>query len=501
MPLKFGTSGLRGLVTNMTDLECWLHARAFLRYARLSGGMSEVALGGDFRASTPRIMRAVGFAIREEGCSIRFQGVIPTPALTLFGISLGIPGIMVTGSHIPDDRNGIKFNLPGGEILKSDESGIMEQYRLLKAEEAGKGLFTPDGWIREDVDCSLPETESLALEMYRRRLVDFFGAGKKTLAGARVVFYQHSSTSRQVIPEILEELGAEVFRRGYSDSFIPVDTEAVEDLERLSGWIAEHRADALFSTDGDGDRPLVVDDTGCFIRGDILGIAVADFLGADTVVTPVSCSTSLERCGKFSRILRTRIGSPFVVEGMGGVTSGHRVVVGYEANGGFLTASEVPPRVGGGYLSPLPTRDAALPAIAALVSAREKGLSLSGLVNTLPARYSDAELKRGVPAETGSKVMEFMLAGGKGLLERKFAESCGGVESTDNTDGYRILFSGGDIVHFRPSGNAPEFRCYTESDSREKAAALAKMGIEWVRELIQNSRLKIQDPQDRGADI
>jgi phosphomannomutase len=34
---------------------------------------------------------------------------------------------MVTGSHIPDDRNGIKFNLPTGEILKRDEEGIRAQ--------------------------------------------------------------------------------------------------------------------------------------------------------------------------------------------------------------------------------------------------------------------------------------------------------------------------------------------------------------------------------------
>ena len=79
--------------------------------------------------------------------------------------------------------------------------------------------------------------------------------------------------------------------------------------------------------------------------------------------------------------------------------------------------------------------------------------------------------------------MEIMLSGGNELLEKQFAGSCGTVESTDNTDGYRILFSGGDIVHFRPSGNAPEFRCYTESDSREKAALLARQGIEWIRQL------------------
>lgn len=478
MPLKFGTSGLRGLVTDMTDRECYLYACAFLRYTRLSGEIKEVALGGDFRASTPRVMRAVGFAIKDEGCKLLFQGILPTPAVTLFGIKHGIPSIMVTGSHIPDDRNGIKFNLPRGEILKSDEPGIMEQYRLLKAEGIGKDSFTGDGFLA-DSTFILPEADDRAVEMYRERLNNFFGADK-SLNGVKVVFYQHSSTSRDIIPEILERLGAEVFRKGYSDTFVPVDTEAVEDLDKLSGWVREYQADALFSTDGDGDRPLVVDDKGGFIRGDILGILVADFLGAGAVVTPVSCSTSLEKCGKFSRILRTRIGSPFVVEGMESLTAGEKTVVGYEANGGFLTGSEIPSPSAGIALGPLPTRDAALPAISALLSAVIKGISLSELVKQLPARFSDACLMRGVPAVTGKRIMEILISGGKALLEKQFGPACGTVESTDTTDGYRILFSGGDIIHFRPSGNAPEFRCYTESDSLEKATSLARQGIEWA---------------------
>ncbi len=482
MPLKFGTSGLRGLVSNMTDRECYLFARAFLGYAGQSGETEYAALGGDYRSSTPRILRAVGFACRDEGCGIHFQGILPTPALTLYGINSGIPAIMVTGSHIPDDRNGIKFNLPGGEILKRDEPGIMEVYQALKAAGAGQESFTPEGHLREDLSFSLPEPESRAMELYRDRLLRFFGTGEP-LAGARVVFYQHSSTSRDVIPEILESLGSEVIRKGYSDTFVPVDTEAVQDLEKLAGWVLEHRADALFSTDGDGDRPLVVDESGNFIRGDILGILAADFLGAESIVTPVSCSTSLERSGKFSRILRTRIGSPYVVEGMAELLAkGGAAVAGYEANGGFMTGSEFPcRRRGSTSLEPLPTRDAALPSISALMSAREKALPLSKLVAELPARFSDGELARGVPAETGRKIMDRILAGGNGLLEELFGEACGHVVSIDNTDGCRILFSGGDIVHFRPSGNAPEFRCYTESGSREKAAALAGKGIEWVK--------------------
>jgi large subunit ribosomal protein L6 len=47
--------------------------------------------------------------------------------VAFWGICEGIPSIMVTGSHIPDDRNGIKFNKAEGEILKEDEAAIRAQ--------------------------------------------------------------------------------------------------------------------------------------------------------------------------------------------------------------------------------------------------------------------------------------------------------------------------------------------------------------------------------------
>lgn len=54
----------------------------------------------------------------------------------------------------------------------------------------------------------------------------------------------------------------------------------------------------------------------------------------------------------------------------------------------------------------------------------------------------------------------------------------------DLTDGCRVTLEGGDIVHFRPSGNAPEFRCYVESDSEEECAALASKAEAFLRNLM-----------------
>ena len=80
------------------------------------------------RPSTPRILAACAQAVRDLGGEPVFSGFVPTPALADWAFAQGIPSLMVTGSHIPDDRNGIKFYRPHGEILKNDGTGLLAPY-------------------------------------------------------------------------------------------------------------------------------------------------------------------------------------------------------------------------------------------------------------------------------------------------------------------------------------------------------------------------------------
>ncbi len=87
---------------------------------------------------------------------------------------------------------------------------------------------------------------------------------------------------------------------------------------------------------------MVADGTGRILRGDVLGLITARFLGADTVVVPVTAGSALEHSGGFRKVVRTKVGSPFVIAGMEQATSaGARIVAGFEANGGFLLGSDV----------------------------------------------------------------------------------------------------------------------------------------------------------------
>lgn len=487
MALKFGTSGLRGLVTEMTDVECFHYTTAFLRYLKDRASPKTVALAGDHRSSTPRIMDAAGFAIQEEGLVADYCGLLPAPAVACYAMQKKMASLMVTGSHIPDDRNGIKFNMPWGEILKADEKEISDRYNKLKREMTSgqkqvNNVFSPEGNLKPESAPRWDRANESARQEYVNRYTSFFAP--ESLKGLKVVLYEHSSVSRDLMGEILMELGADVSTVGRSERFIPVDTEAVENLEQLSTWVRDSGADALVSTDGDGDRPLFVDETGTVVRGDIMGILVAEFLRADAVCAPVSCNTALEKCGMFKHVSRTRIGSPYVIASMlDAVKAGHRIVVGYEANGGFLTATDVSSPDTEVLLKALPTRDALLPILALLRMSAKRKKPVSGLVSHLPPRFTQSGLLREFPSETGARVVRALEENGSRLANDLFGGLLGLVEAMDFTDGARMTFGSGDVVHLRPSGNAPEFRCYTESSTSPRALEINKTALEIIGKL------------------
>lgn len=462
----FGTSGARGLAAAMSDRVCYAYTVGFLQYLERIDVVrpgDAVAIAGDYRPSTGRIMAATARAVSDLGYRPIHCGRIPSPAVAAFGLAEGIASLMVTGSHIPDDRNGIKFNSPRGEIMKADEAGIRSQQISLPME-----LFDAQGLFVAAQ--GLPPEDRAAYRAYLARYLNFLPPG--CLDGARVLLYEHSSVARECLGELFEALGAEVLRRAYSEQFVPVDTEAIrpEDIALAKDWADSETFDMILSTDGDGDRPLVGDEQGRWLRGDVAGILVARFLDADAVVTPVSSNSAVERSGWFNQVSRTRIGSPYVIEAMYAARDyGAHRVVGYEANGGFLTLTDI--QRGERVLPALPTRDAAIVGLALLLSARESGCSLSELTTRLPARFTASDRLKAFPSDVARARIQALADGGEAALQAAFP-TLGEVTAIDQTDGLRVTFADQDVVHLRPSGNAPELRCYNEADSPERAEAL-----------------------------
>lgn len=339
--------------------------------------------------------------------------------------------------------------------------------------------------------------------------------------------YQHSAVGRDMLVELLESFGAEVFTEGRSDTFVPIDTEDIsnERLNQLQSFVENKteegiHLDAVVSTDGDSDRPLVcgVDGWGRlqFINGDLLGLLVADVLEAKHVVVPISSNDAVDQHLAPKGIIpfKTKIGSPYVIQTMDAVQQEKGgSVVGWEANGGFLVGSDL--TLKGRKLCPLATRDAFFPILCVLFAAVEQNGSIVDLLGKLPARFgkaglidqfqqesSRALLQKWTPNIEG--LLDWELRGGEAQLrmasgERRTAtveetlmiahlceeaaqyfqpdEGFAAIERINYIDGVRIYFDNGDIGHIRPSGNAPQLRFYAVANSQLRADAMVELAL------------------------
>ena len=539
VPLAFGTSGLRGLVKDITDLEAYINVKAALRYLLSIGDIgahSAVVIAGDLRPSTDRIMRASAQATVDFGCQVENAGKIPTPALISHTISTGRAGVMVTGSHIPFDRNGIKINKSVGEVLKQDEPGITHEVERVRVEEysrtATTSAFDPSGMLKRPPD--LPPLNGAAKEAYVRRYLMSFP--RRGLSGLRVLVYQHSAVGRDILPQILRELGAEVVTAGRSDTFVSIDTENITDeqLDRLEEFAVAAEASgqplhAIVSTDGDSDRPLVTAVLPAtavhpgsrrvrFLPGDLLGIVVAEYLRADAAAVPISANDAVEgrMVERGVALEKTKIGSPYVIAALDGLrrVGKHTRIVGWEANGGFLTGSDI--TLTAGTLIALPTRDSTLPILANLFAAVEQHIGLAALWNRLPARFGRAGLLDNVPVVVSQAILAHLIPPGdvtevefdgtghvfdrsrpgaaptplaeppaldwqqrKETLMRFFTPALGfdDLIRINVVDGVRLYFRNHDVAHVRPSGNAPQLRIYANSDSQARVDQIVELGL------------------------
>ena len=512
--LRFGTSGRRGRVVDLTQLEIYINALAELEYLqslpRSEGGIvrgEEFCFAHDLRASSTafveaeggrgEICQAVERAIFDAGMIPVNLGPLPTPALTYYALSRNLGSIMVTGSHIPFHLNGYKLNTSAGELLKEHEGPIAEAVGKVRAriydQAFDRSPFNERGMFK-DGHRDLPPVNEAARMAYIERYESFFSGS--TLRGRRILVYQHSAVGRDLLVDLLEHLGAEVITRGRSDQFVAIDTEAIDDaqLATIQAMADEVALDygplwAVVSTDGDSDRPLILGVEARkvkFFGGDLVGMVVAEYLGADGVVVPISCNDAIDR-GRLAEALepKTRIGSPYVIAGMAAaIGKGRNLVCGWEANGGFLLGSDI--ERNRKTLKALPTRDAFLPILAVLFSARGKNITLPELFGRLPNRYSRAGLLRNFPRENGRRIVELLSASGNGnlahvisQLEDFFAPADGfsAIAHIDYTDGVRIVFVNDEVAHFRPSGNADEFRIYAVAGTQARANEIVDAGL------------------------
>lgn len=188
----------------------------------------------DLRPSSPLIAQEVIAAAKATGKNIIWCECIPTPAIAYWSMKQKIPCIMITGSHIPFDQNGMKFYRPDGEILKEDEGPICAIYDSIVPS------FNTISAQDHHIATPFPAHDLNPIKSYLARYMDFFD--HDILKNLKIGVYQHSSVARDILVELLTSLGGTCIPLGRSDTFVPIDTEAVgiETQELGKKWVKEY---------------------------------------------------------------------------------------------------------------------------------------------------------------------------------------------------------------------------------------------------------------------
>ena len=107
------------------------------------------------------------------------------------------------------------------------------------------------------------------------------------------------------------------------------------------------------------------------------------------------------------------------------------------------------------------------------------------LAASLPARFTASDRLKNFATEKSVAILAKFDSGSEAAdkiaIEKMFGGICGAVSNLNRTDGLRITFANEEIIHLRPSGNAPEFRCYAEAKTDERAREITALALAKVR--------------------
>jgi phosphomannomutase/phosphoglucomutase len=438
----FGTSGIRGdakeLFTNQFAFDL---GRTFAIFLKQNNQLGKVAVGNDPRESSPRIKSALMSGLIYEGYEVFDQGVAPIPSMNY--ILLADPSyagsVMVTGSHIKADLNGLKFFALKEEISKEHEALIEKIY----SEEKEIVKYSD----KTDVEIfSTEATESYKDYLISKALLPF--------PNWKVVIDPGNGAQSDVMPWVLRQLGVSLIEQNTSvqENFLTRDTEVQGDYKELQDKVLSEKADFGLGYDSDGDRLIVVNEKGESVVGDYTGAIIAKDQPGDEVVTPINASQVVELIGK--KVERTKVGSPYVVAKMKEVNASF----GFESNGG-------------GIFKEMLSRDGGRSTVEFMNILSKAKTSVSELMSTLPAFYQSRD-KVEYKWELKDKIITSAKEHFKGI-------------KVEELDGLKIWIDENTWILFRSSSNAPEFRVFTEAKTQEEAQNLMNKGMQFVKDMVK----------------
>lgn len=300
--LKSGTD-IRGVAlegygeeVNLTTEAADKLTRAFAVYLKEKNPQAQrVAVGRDSRLSGPMLADAVKKALTESGMDVLDCGMCSTPSMFMMTVYDEVPAdasIMLTASHHPAQKNGLKFFFPTGGAESEDIDKIIayaEADKHINAEKTGKILS--DDYME------------LYCEFLRGKVRSALGGEQKPLSGFKLVVDAGNGAGGFYAVRVLKELGANIDGSQFLEpdgafpNHIP-NPENKAAMDAIQSCTVRNHADLGIIFDTDVDRAAIVASNGEEINRNrlialISAIVLRKYPGA-TIVTDSVTSDGLK---------------------------------------------------------------------------------------------------------------------------------------------------------------------------------------------------------------
>lgn len=279
--LKSGTD-VRGVAVGtpeqitLTDQAVTLIVKGFLKWLSQKSGKThlKIAVGNDSRISAERITSCVKSACITSGADFVYTGLSSTPSMFILlkeSDFLCDASIMITASHLPYDRNGLKFFTPDGGLDSKDIDEVLycaAQGNFL----SGEGKCADKSFMDEYCKILVAKVEK--------------ECGILPLKGKKIIVDAGTGAGGFFTENVLKPLGADTTGSQFlePDGRFPNHIPNPEDkqaIDSLSRAVIREKADLGIIFDTDVDRAACVDENGGEINRNALIALVSAILLKD----------------------------------------------------------------------------------------------------------------------------------------------------------------------------------------------------------------------------
>jgi phosphoglucomutase len=464
-PIKFGTSGWRGLIADdFTFAAVRLAVTAIADHAKSKTAKPTILVAYDTRFYSEEFSALAVDIFQQHGVrAILCDTFTPTPAVAYEILRSKLDGaVNFTASHNPAQYHGLKFS--------SADAGPALPEVTKDIESRAAKLFATGGVPPLKTHSAPAETANLRAN-YLNRLEQL------------VRFDILANSKKKFAVDALHGCGAGYLNKILADHGVSVETiradrdvlfdgtgpdVSEENLAPLRNLVLSSKATAGLATDGDADRFGIVDSDGAWIQPNLILALVYDYLVESRgwkmpAARSVATSELVDAAAKFhgQRVQQTPVGFKYI----GQLIREDKIALGGEESAGLTIRGHIPEK--DGILACL--------LVAEMLAARNASVSeqIQQLFRKVGRSFAPTRENLHLTDEQKSLAIQKSKADASTLLGRK-------IKSIDRTDGAKFAFEDGSWILLRLSGTEPLLRLYVEAETPAASAKLVREATNWI---------------------